>query len=407
MLTLDERSLNDNPRDAARQVAVLFSGGDAPGMNPFLRALVLLLLRNRHGVRVLGVRDGYCGLVRLCQQIQGGDTTVAAIRRELQSHVGRHGLWRSSQQLVELDYASVGNLASRGGTVMGAGRSPDFHDDLVRKQVIDLLDELQVETVVICGGNGSLAGAEHLAAESSLQVLGMPATIDNDVPHTDMALGVDTAINTLVWAAEHVADTAGSHHRVMVLETMGRDSGELARMAGLATGAEIVVTPERGPLTVEKMQGIADRLKKLLTFGHDYGIVLVAEGVHPEPISGVGPGQTVAAYLQTEFHKSEGFFSNIEVRASVLGHLQRGGSPTAADRLLAAQFAEAVGEAMMNSSSGVLGLIGGRIALRPFAHPDDRVRDQRGLHPPPQSPVSAKPAQTGHYFKTVFDLSTL
>jgi 6-phosphofructokinase 1 len=151
-------------------------------------------------------------------------------------------------------------------------------------------------------------------------------------------------------------------------------------MAGLATGAEIVVTPERGSLTVEKMQGIADRLKKLLTSGHDYGIVLVAEGVHPEPNSGVGPGQTLAAYLQTEFHKSEGFFSNIEVRASVLGHLQRGGSPLAADRLLAAQFAEAVGEAMMSrSESGVLGLTGGQLELRPFTPPDGRNRAQRRL----------------------------
>lgn len=373
------RSPNFKPRAAGRQIAVLFSGGDAPGMNAFLRALVRLA-GNRYGARVVGVRDGYCGLVRLCQLVRQEEITVAAIRQELQSHGGRHGLWRRSQQLVPLDYASVADLASRGGIVLGAGRSPDFHDDLVRKQVIDLLDELQIESVVVCGGNGSLAGAELLAAESNLHVLGVPATIDNDVPQTDKALGADTATNTVVWAIEHVSDTAGSHHRVMVLETMGRDSGELARSAGLATGAEIVVTPERGPLTTEKMHGIAERLKKLLTSGHDYGIVLVAEGVRPEPTSGVGPAQTLATYLQSNFRTPGSSFSNVEVRASVLGHLQRGGSPTAADRLLAAQFAEAAGEAMMNNSqSGILGLSGGRIELQSFAPPDDQDRAQRSL----------------------------
>jgi 6-phosphofructokinase 1 len=223
--------------------------------------------------------------------------------------------------------------------------------------------------VLFSGGNGSLAGAACLAAESRMQLIGIPCTIDNDVRATDMALGVDTAVNTIVWAVERFNDTASSHHRIMVLEVMGRDSGELARLAALAAGAEIVVTPERGPLTSDKIGRIAARLEKSMISGRRHGIVLVSEGVPAEGGSQERATMLLAPALERHFQRADGPLRETEVRVSVLGHLQRGGRPTTAYRILAARFADAAWRVIADGSgkSCVLGLKRDRIAVQPLS----------------------------------------
>ena len=225
------------------RVAILFSGDDTPGMNPYLRHFVRLGL-NRHGIEVLGIKDGYSGLVNLARRVESGQSTVATCLKDIDTHKGLSGVDRADQSLVLLDHRSVSGLLSRGGIMLAASRCPDFLDPEVRRRAAGLLEDLGVRAVVVCGGDGSLIGASSLANESSLRVIGIPASIDNGLPMTEMALGVDTAVNTLAWAVAHLSGTAVNHHRIMVFEVMGKKSGDLTRMAALASGAEIVVTPE-------------------------------------------------------------------------------------------------------------------------------------------------------------------
>ncbi len=364
-----------------QRVAILFSGGDAPGMNAFLRNFVRLGL-NRHGADVLGVKGGYAGLVGAGQRIQIGEITIAMLQEEIMTHPGLSGIHRASQDVVLIDHFSVSGLLGRGGSILGSSRSPEFHFPEVRRRVLDLLMNLGIMALVVCGGDGSLAGAACLANESDLRVVGVPATIDNDLPMSEIALGVDTAANTLTWAVGHFADTAVSHRRIMVLEVMGRNSGELARMAALASGAEIVVTPERGLLTIDKMQGIGERLDRAMARGRRHAIVLVAEGVVLDPSldnqTNDNPTMRLAHELRTYFQRPGSSFPGLEVRACVLGHLQRGGSPSVADRILAARFAEAAWEVIVSHSerSGVLGLRNGLMLLQDFEVPIDPERNE-------------------------------
>jgi 6-phosphofructokinase 1 len=341
-------------------------------MNALLRNLVRLGL-NRHDAEVVGVRDGYAGLVRTCRRIQAGESTIAGLQEQLDTYPGLAGIHHAKQDLVVMDHASVSGLLGRGGIMLGASRCTEFHEVEVRRRVVGLLENLGVRAVIVCGGDGSLTGASCLADESDLRVVGIPATIDNDMPVTEMALGVDTAVNTLTWAVGHFADTAASHHRIVVLEVMGRNSGELARMAALASGAEIVVTPERGSLTMDKMLGIAQRLERGLIQGRRHAIVLVAEGVILDPSlahhGDTNPTMRLTRELQAYFSRDGSPFPRLEARGCVLGHLQRGGSPSVADRILAARFAEAAWEVLTNPTedSGVLGLRNGSMILHDFA----------------------------------------
>lgn len=361
------------------RIAVCFSGGDAPGMNTFLRYLTRIGC-NRWGADVWGVRDGFCGLVTLCAQVREGRATVADVRRGIHRRRGLTGLQDREQPLVALAAQAVGGLTGRGGIVLGADRCPEFHDPLVRKQAYALLDELRVATLVVVGGNGSLRGAAALDAETDLQVLGVPATIDNDVSGTDTALGTDTAINTVMEAIERINDTAGSHRRVMVVETMGRDSGHIARMAALAAGAEIVVAPERGRLDEEKVRGIAQRLQSLFQRGRRHAVVVVAEGVSSDLATDDSHPCSVGEQLAEGLREHLGSIDDRPpgVRATILGHLQRGGAPTAGDRILAVRLAESVWQAIMSGSAqgGIVGLRAGRISLQPFREATESERDQ-------------------------------
>jgi 6-phosphofructokinase 1 len=280
---------------------------------------------------------------------------------------------------------SVSGLAARGGIVLGAGRCEAFQKPEVRRQVGDLLGQLGISFLAVCGGEGSLAGAARLAEETPLQVIGIPATIDNDVAVSETSLGFDTAVNTVLSEVRRCSDTADSHHRVLVVETMGRGSGQLAHCAALASGAEVVVIPERGPLSAEKIRGIGERIEKTIACGRRHAIVLVGEGVTLEAngslsaTSAAGPAHDLAEGLQQYLRRPGGDFSEVETRSSVLGHLQRGGPPSAADAILAARFAEAAWRAAASPKrrSGILAVIRGRIRLVPFGACSNIMKDKQ------------------------------
>ncbi len=336
-------------------------------MNAFLRAAVRLGL-NRHRVPVLGVRSGYRGLVRAARRWAGQEAALEAMRQECAAYPGLAGLLRLDQDLIQMDHASVSGIVGKGGTMLGSARCLEFHDGEVRASVIRLLQQLGARALIVVGGDGSLSGAERLAAESGLRIIGIPATIDNDLQFTEMALGVDTAVHTLVWAVDRFIDTARSHRRVMVLETMGRESGDLARMAALASGAEMVITPDGGPLTEERMKKLAAHIEGAMTRGRGHAIVLVAEGVKTEPPQARNRAYVLMDAFQRYFQREGAPFPDLEVRPSVLGHLQRGGHTTPADCILAARFAErAWGEIMSpDSCNGITALRHNRVEMVPF-----------------------------------------
>jgi 6-phosphofructokinase 1 len=351
-------------------VAVLFSGGDAPGMNAFLRAIVRLGL-NREKIAVLGVRDGYRGLVRTARAVNGDAESLVRLKNTIASHPGRSGLINDQLDLIQMDHASVSGIMGKGGTILGSARCLEFHDPEVRAKVIRLLKSLNVRALVVVGGDGSLTGAKLLADESDLSIIGVPATIDNDLQFTDMALGVDTAVNTLVWAVDHFIDTARSHRRVMVLETMGRESGDLARMAGLASGAEMIITPEPGPLKAQDMERLAAKIEGAMTRGRGHAIVLVAEGVQFDPPQKRNRAYVLMDAFQQYFQRAGAPFPDLEVRPSVLGHLQRGGHTTPQDCILASRFADCAWKTIgAGARSGITALRKNVVEIVPYGEPD-------------------------------------
>jgi len=354
-----------------QSVAVLFSGGDSPGMNAFLRAIVRLGL-NREKITVLGVRDGYRGLVRTARALNGDAEALVRLKKDIATHIGRAGLISEQLHIIQMDHASVSGIMGKGGTILGSARCLEFHDKEVRAKVIHLLKGLNIRALVVVGGDGSLTGAKLLEEESDLRVIGVPATIDNDLQFTDMALGVDTAVNTLVWSVDHFIDTARSHRRVMVLETMGRESGDLARMAGLASGAEMVITPEAGPLTAADMQRLAAKIEGAMTRGRGHAIVLVAEGVQFEPQQKRNRAYVLMEAFQEYFQRPGAPFPDLEVRPSVLGHLQRGGHTTPHDCILAARFADCAWKTIIdeNGRNGVTVLRKNIVEIVPYGTAD-------------------------------------
>lgn len=363
-----------------RPVILLFSGGDSPGMNAFLRAVVRLGL-NRHGIPVLGVIDGYAGLVRTAQLLDSGRLRPARLLSRISRRPGFLGLKTRGQDIVRLDHASVSGLVVQGGIELRSARSKDFRLPETRRQVIRLLHELNARTVIVCGGDGSLAGADVLRQESGLQVIGVPGTIDNDLAITDYSLGVHSAIGTLVREVDAIKDTARSHRRVMVLETMGRDSGELTQLAAIASGAEHSIIPEDGFLAGDRIRQMAEEIEVSFKHGRTHGIVLVAEGVKMDKHSWESPAWVVAARLAEAFH--HGPFKDIETRATVLGHLQRGGRPAPFDAILAAEFAEVAWNAIdAGTDSGVTVMQNGAFRLVPFGSPPhtDRPTQLHRLH---------------------------
>ena len=302
---------------AARHIAVLTSGGDAPGMNAAIRAVVRTSLAR--GWRVSGVRDGYAGL-------------VAGEYRELASH-------------------DVGGILQRGGTVLGSARCPEFRTEQGRQQALDHLAAAGIDGLVVIGGNGSQTGA-HALHERGFPVVGVASTIDNDLVGSDITIGVDSALNTALEAVDRLKTTASSHRRAFLVEVMGRECGYLALATGIASGAEAVVVPEH-PTTAD---AVVEQLRAAYARGNDHAVVVVGEGTTPTTDELLAHAQQHAEDL--------GF----ELRATVLGHVQRGSAPGAFDRLLATRLGAGAVERLDAREHGVLvGLLAGRIDTTPLA----------------------------------------
>ena len=264
-------------------IGVLTSGGDAPGMNAAIRAVTRTCL-NR-GIKIYGVRLGYKGL-----------------------HDG---------EFIEFDSHSTRNIINIGGTFLKSARFPEFKDPKVREEAIEQMKKVGMEALVVIGGDGSYNGALKLT-EMGINCIGIPGTIDNDIPDTDFTIGFDTALNTIVDALDKLRDTSSSHQRCTILEVMGRRCGDLAVHAGLACGAEMIVTSESGFDEEE----VIETLKRSKASNKKHALVVITEHI------------TDVHELAKRVEEATGF----ETRANVLGHMQRGGRPSARDRVLATRM---------------------------------------------------------------------
>jgi len=299
------------------RLGLLTSGGDSPGMNAAIRAVVRCA--SEHGIESMGIYRGFNGLIE--------------------------------DDVVALDNRAVGGIIERGGTILRSARSSQFLTTEGQQRALDTVGSERLDALLVIGGNGSLRGARWLD-ERGVPTIGIPASIDNDVPGTAMAIGVDTALNTVVDCLNRVRDTAVAHERAFVVEVMGRKSGYIALMGGLAGGAEIVLLPE----VPASLEGIAERVLAGVRKGKRHSIIVVAEGFVPsdEPLDGRSPGRAVTTYLQR--------IDALETRLTILGHLLRGGSPTAFDRILASRFAEAAVSLVQEEQHGMmLRLVDGQI----------------------------------------------
>lgn len=283
--------------DFMKKIGVLTSGGDSPGMNAAIRAVVRKAIF--HGLEVYGIYHGYAGLI--------------------------------SGKIEKLELGSVGDIIHRGGTMLYTARCEEFKTLEGQKKGIEQLKKHGIEGLVVIGGDGSYRGAKKLT-EHGFPCVGVPGTIDNDIPGTDFTVGFDTALNTVIDAIDKIRDTATSHERTYVIEVMGRHAGDIALWSGLAGGAESILIPEAD----FEMDDIIARLKRGHERGKKHSIIIVAEGV--------GSGVEIGKKIQE--------MTNFETRVSVLGHIQRGGSPTAFDRVLASRLGAFAVELLLNNQGG-------------------------------------------------------
>ena len=301
-----------------KRIAVLTSGGDAPGMNAAIRAVVRIGMDL--DCEVFGVRNGYAGLIR--------------------------------DDIQLLSARDVGGIIQLGGTVLGSARAPEFKEEAGRRTALDNLASKGIEGLVVIGGNGSQTGAAALNA-MGFPVVGVASTIDNDLIGSEITIGVDTALNIALEAIDRLKVTASSHRRAFMVEVMGRHCGYLALMAGIAGGAECIVIPEQ-EITPEQ---IAGELRLSRERGKKHAIIIVAEGA-------TFNADKLEAYFKS--HEEVGGYE--EVRVTKLGHVQRGGAPGAFDRILATRFGAAATETLVGGQSGVLvGLVKSEITHTPLA----------------------------------------
>jgi 6-phosphofructokinase 1 len=299
-----------------KKVAILTSGGDAPGMNAAIRAAVRKGCAS--GLEMYGVRYGYQGLI---------DDEIFSMRAR-----------------------SVGGIIQQGGTMLGSARSLEFKTEEGRKKALANLASHGIEGLIVIGGNGSQTGS-HALHQLGFPVVGIASTIDNDLYGSEITIGVDTALNIALEAIDRLKVTASSHQRAFLVEVMGRDSGYLAMMAGIAGGAETVVIPE----VDTDPNAVAQELIDAYSRGKTHGLVVVAEGAKYD-------AEKLAAFLK-EKPNGVGF----DVRVTTLGHVQRGGTPQAFDRILATQLGVKAVECMMSGEHGVLvGRLKGAIATTPL-----------------------------------------
>lgn len=280
-----------------KKIAVMTSGGDAPGMNAAVRAVVRTGLHN--GYEVYGIYNGYEGL--------------------------------TNGEIKKLAREDVGGIINRGGTILGSARFPEFKEIDVRKKAIKQLEKLGIDGVVVVGGDGTYRGAQALT-EMGINCIGLPGTIDNDISSTDYTIGFYTALQTIVDSIDKLRDTSMSHKRCSVVEVMGRHCGDLALYSGISAGSEYIITPETG----FHKQLVLDKIKESHDLGRRHAIVVVTEHI----------------LNVTDFSQEIEDYTKYETRATILGHIQRGGDPVAFDRVLATEMGEYAVDLLKSGKGG-------------------------------------------------------
>ena len=305
-----------------KRIAVFTSGGDAPGMNACIRAVVRGAVY--HGIDVFGIRKGYNGMIE-------GD-------------------------IFQMSSHSVSNIVQRGGTILKSARSKEFLTPEGRQRAYDNLQSHGIEGLVAIGGNGTFTGAMILQREFNIPIVGAPGTIDNDLYGTDYTIGYDTAVNTALDAIDRIRDTASSHDRIFFIEVMGRDSGYIAIQSGIAGGAELVMVPE----VLTPISEVVKTLQQGWKRSKSSSIVVVAEGDEE------GNATQIAEKIKKQVE------GQVDIRVTTLGHTQRGGSPSAQDRILASRLGLGALEGLMAGQSNVMaGIINNELVYTPF---EDTIR---------------------------------
>ena len=305
-----------------KRIAILTSGGDAPGMNAAIRAVVRVALYN--SIEVMGVRRGYAGLIE-------GD-------------------------LFRMDRSTVADIIQRGGTILRTARCEEFKKEEVRQKAANILKAYGVDSLVVIGGDGSFTGAK-LLAKLGVSTVGIPGTIDNDLAYTDRTIGFDTALNTVHDCINKLRDTSTSHNRVSIIEVMGRNCGDIALYSGIACGAESIIIPEIGFDKEELVRNILEGKNN----GKLHNITVLSEGI--------GGAYDLAKYVEE--------ITGLETRATVLGHIQRGGSPTVTDIILASRLgARAVELLIEGKSARAVGIRNNQIIDKDI---DEALAEERKL----------------------------
>lgn len=286
-----------------KSIGVLTSGGDSPGMNAAIRAVTRAAIFN--GMRVFGIYRGFKGLI--------------------------------TDEIEEFKTNSVSNIIQRGGTILKTARSDEFKTEEGRKKAYGNMQKHGIDALIVIGGDGSLTGAAVFASEYNIPVVGLPGTIDNDLNGTDTTIGYDTALNTIMQSMDKIRDTASSHERLFFVEVMGRNCGYLALNSAIASGAEAAIIPE---ISIEKDQ-LGELIEQGFRKSKNSSMVLVTES------EVTGGAMKLAERMKKEYPQ-------YEVRVSILGHLQRGGSPTAADRILAGRMGVAAIQALLENQRNVM-----------------------------------------------------
>ncbi len=300
-----------------KNIGIMTSGGDSSGMNAAIRAIVRTAIHCN--IKPMGIMSGYQGM------IEG--------------------------QISELKTTDVSNIIQRGGTILKTARSKEFMTEEGMKRAYDQLQKNDIQSLVLIGGDGTFRGAVEFFKRFQIPAIGLPGTIDNDLAGTDFTIGFDTAVNTAVWAIDKIRDTAASHDRLFIIEVMGRDAGYIALHSGIACGAEHIFIPEKRESIQNFLDAVSnDQLRKKLT-----NIIVVAEGDE------FGGAVELSKILKEKV-------PNVEVRVTILGHIQRGGAPTCFDRILASRLGYAAVQALIQGrTQEMVGLVNNEIAFTPFA----------------------------------------
>jgi len=298
-----------------KRIGVMTSGGDAPGMNAAIRAVTRAGINN--GLEVFGIMRGYEGMIE-------GD-------------------------IVPMNSETVSGIIQKGGTILLTARSARFREYEGRREAYEQLKRFEIDAVVVIGGDGSFTGANIMSGEFDIPFIGIPGTIDNDLFGTDYTIGYDTALNTVVEAVDKIRDTASSHNRIFFVEVMGREAGFVAINSGIASGAEIIMIPEEKNQIEKARRFLAERARK-----NKSSIILVAEKLNE------GSAMEIAEKLKPEFPQ-------FDIRVSILGHIQRGGSPSAKDRIIASRMGAAAIEALLDNQKCIMiGLANDKIVHVPL-----------------------------------------